>query len=65
MVKLGRDLLTLAQPDGQVEQIQVGQLAVQPFQLQVEMANILTRQLQINGRLNRPTPRWQVISYNI
>jgi hypothetical protein len=29
------------------------------------MANILTRQLQINGRLNRPTPRWQVISYNI
>ena len=65
VVQSRRHVFSPTEPDGQVEEVQVGQLAVETLQLEVEVADLLAWQLQVDGRLDGPAASWQIICYHI
>ena len=65
VVQSGGHVLSPTESDGQVEEVEVWQLAVQALQLQVEVADYVARQLQIDGRLDGPAASWEVIRYHV
>ena len=65
MVQSRRHVFSPTEPDSQVEEVQVGQLAVETLQLEVEVADLLTWQLQVDGRLDGPAASWKIVRYHI
>lgn len=54
------DAFTHAKPVDQIDQIQVGQLPVQAVDLDVDVADLLRRDLQVDGRLDGSGSRLQI-----
>ena len=59
------DALSVTQSDHQVHQVQVGQLAVQPLDLHVEVLDVRVRHLQVQRRLDLTTARRQVTCLDV
>ena len=61
----GRDTFLAAHLDGGVDEVKVGQLAVEPLQLDVHAADAVDAELEVDGRLQRATPPRQLTALNV